>query len=475
MIMADLNNPVQRQVGEDRTDLRSLAEVLIRRRWIILAVALPVVAVALIGTLRSTQTFRARSTVMLEFSSPKDPEFGRRSVDYSMALSSAAELGMSTPVARRAAEALADSIPVLQREDPEWFSSVESVEDLTKIIHDGANSTHVGESNLLNLSVTHPSARFALMGAGALADAYIAFNIATKQNSPAVEYYTEQIAALQADVDSLVAIRSGLISDAGLLGMRADLGQAFQQIWMLENEYYRARTRREGLEAKLARLRVAVDSDPDFVPTVSNAQGASLNRLKGELDEQRVELAKLRQTYNEESQWIRRMKSRTEALMLDINRERENYIRGLEMDLAQARSVEQSYFDAYESQAATVEVYPEVQGRIVSIDMELEGLRELLLSLQMKRGEVRMAASSDLRVSDILLVEEAVLDVPIGRGRSILYLIISIVLAVAMGLVAAFFVESNDHRIYDSRRAEMYLDVPVLGSLPDAAGSKLQR
>ena len=35
-----------------------------------------------------------------------------------------------------------------------------------------------------------------------------------------------------------------------------------------------------------------------------------------------------------------------------------------------------------------------------------------------------------------------------------------------MGLVAAFFVESNDHRIYDRRRAELYLEVPVLGSLP---------
>jgi len=473
--MVEHGNAVQRRDGEDRTDIRSLAEVLIRRRWIILAVALPVIAVALIGTLRSTQTFRARSTVMLEFSSPKDPEFGRRSVDYTMALSSAAELGMSTPVARLAAEALADSIPVLQREVPEWFSMVSTVDELTQIVHDGANSTHVGESNLLNLSVTHPSARFAVMGAGALADAFIKFSIETKQNSPAVDYYTEQIETTQVVVDSLVTIRAGLISEAGLLGMRADLGQSFQQIWMLENEYFKARTRREGLQARITSLRGAIAQDSDFVPTVAHSQSASLNRLKGEYDSQSVELAELRQTYNEDSQWVQRMKSRMATLMDDIHRERENYIRTLEMEFSELRSVEDSYKEAYDKQASSVEVYPEVQGRLVSLDMEIDSLRKVLLSLQMKRGEVRMAASSDLRVSDILLVEEPVLDVPIGRGRSILYLIISAVLAVAMGLVAAFFVESNDHRIYDSRRAEMYLEVPVLGSLPDAAGSKSQR
>ncbi len=468
--MAELGHPVQQRPGEDRTDIRSLVEVLIRRRWIILTVALPVIVVAAIGTLRSTQTFRARSTIMLEFASPKDPQFGRRPVDYTMALSAAAELGMSAPVAKLAAEALADSIPVLRSELPEWFADVETVGDLAGIIQGGANSTHVGESNLLNLSMTHPSARFALMGAEALSDAFISFSVSTKQNSPAVEYYSEQIAATQSDVDSLMTIRARLIESAGIVGMRADLEQAYQQIWRLENEYFTARTKREGLESVLRELRAAIAADPDFVPAVAPSQSASLSRLKGEYDTQRVEMAELLQTYHEDSQWVQRLQRRSDALREDIRVERDRYVQSLAMELAEAQSVEDSYRSAYQQLAESVSDYPEVQGRLETLDMELDSMRELLLSLHMKRGEVRMSANSDLRVSDILLVEEPMLDVPIGRGRSILYLIISVVLSIAMGLVAAFFVESNDHRIYDSRRAEMYLEVPVLGSLPDASG-----
>lgn len=470
--MNELQNPGPQRGGEDRMDIRSLVEVLIRRRWIIVAVALPVIAVALIGTVRSTQTYRARATIMLEFSSPADPQFGRRSVDYTMALSSAAELGMSAPVARLAAEALADSLPVLREEAPEWFAGVRTVDDLAEVIHGGASSTHVGESNLLNLSVTHPNARFAMMGAGALAEAFIRFNIATKQNSPAVEYYTEQITTTQAEIDSLIGLRAGMISDAGLVGMRADLRQAFQQIWQLENEYFRARTKREGIEARITRLQAAIAADPDFVPTVTNTEAASLNRLKAEFDDQTVELAELRQTYREDSQWVRRARERLASLKADIAQERARYIESLQVGLAEARSIEASYRQAYQEQAGTVASYPTVQGKLETVEMEISSLRELLKSLYMKRGEVRMAANSDLRVSDILLVEQPVLDVPIGYGRKILYLIISVVLAIAMGLVAAFFVESNDHRIYDRRRAEIYLEVPVLGSLPDAAAGK---
>ena len=466
--MNDLNNPVQR-VGDDRMDMRSLVEVLIRRRWIILAVALPVIAVAVIGTLRSTQVFQARTTMMIEVIGPQDPSFYRPAPNYDMLLSSAAELAMSTAVSQMAAEALADSLPTLQREIPEWFADVETVADLQTIMHDGANSNHMGESNLLNLSYSHPSPRFALMGAGALADAFIRFNISTRRNSPAVGYYTEQIHKTQAEVDSLIALRTQILERTGLIGMQADLKVSFTQIRGLESEYFKARSRREGLEARIAAMESAIAEDPDFVPPVSVGQAASLNRLKGDIDTKLATLAELRQRYRDDSTWIEREMQQLETLREEMVRERSRYLESLRVELAEARSVEDSYLAAQRTQTDDLAAYPTVRGQIETLDMEIDSLRRLLDRLHLKRGEVRMAASSDLRISDVLLIEQPVLDVPVGRGRKILYLLISVVLAVAVGLVAAFFVESNDHRIYDRRRAEMYLEVPVLGSLPDTA------
>lgn len=464
----EVSSPLQRS-GEDRMDMRSLVEVLIRRRWIILLVALPVILVTVAGTMRSTQMFRARTTLMIEIGGPKNPVFYQRSVPLDMVLSSAAELGMSAPVAKLAAAALVDSLPAFKRDYPEWFGGVNTVDDLSRMLHEGANSTHVGESNLLNLSFSHPSEGFALIGAGALGNAFIEFNINTKKNSPAVEYYTEQIKRTQDEIDSLFTLRTDVLESSGFLGIQAVLKTSLHQVIGLESEYITARVKREGLETQFNGLKRAIELDPDFVPSVSNTKGASMNRLKADWDTKSAKIASLLQRYNEESVFVQREVQQLGLIEADMKTERARFIESLEIDLAVARGTEESYRQAHEQQAAALVDYPSIRGEIEVLDLQVDGMKRLLQSLQLKRGEVRMAADSDMRISDVVLIEAPVLDVPVGRGRKMLYLIISVVLAVAMGLVAAFFVESNDHRIYDRRRAELYLEVPVLGSLPDTA------
>ncbi len=454
---------------EDRMDIRSLVEVLIRRRWIILGVALPVIAVALLGTLRSTQMFLARSTLMIEMASPNAPAFHRTAPNYDMVLSSAAEMAMSAPVASMAGEALVDSIPMLQRELPEFFAGVENAADLAGILGGGVNCQHVGESNLLNLSFTHPNARFALIGSGAITAAFIDFNISTKRNSPAVEYYSEQIATTQAEMDALMALRIAALDSAGLIGLQADLRLSFQQIRGLESEYFTARSRREGLEVKIEGLYRAIDEDPDFIPMVSMNQSGSIYRLKGELDTRLAKIAEMKQSYRDDSSWVTRELEQVDEIRDELYRERQRYMSAMEIELDTQRQVERSIHDSYLAQAELIRGYPAIRGEIEALDLRIDGLKKLMDNLLHKRGEVRMSANSDVRISDVLVIENPVLDAPVGRGRKMLYLIISVVLAVAMGLVAAFFVESNDHRIYDRRRAELYLEVPVLGSLPDTS------
>lgn len=465
--MNQSQHPMQ-QVSHENVDMRSLVEVLIRRRWVILLVSVPVILVATLATLRSSQIFTARSTLMIEIGGPQNPRFSERR-DLNTVLSSAAELGASAPVARLAAESLADSIPSLQARYPQWFEGVESVEDLAGIIHDGVNSGHIGESNLLSLSFSHPAAGFALTGAGAVARAFIDFNISTKRNSPAVEYYTEQIMSAQAEIDSLYALRTAALDKAGVLGMAADLRMTVSQIRNLESEYFRARTARVGLEAEIDMLEQAIAADPEFLPPGLNRGTTSASRLKSALDESLARLAELRQRYAEDSVWVQRELTQVQALRIELLRERDQYMASLKVELGELKAVEASYEEAHQQQLAGIQSYPEMQANLESLDMQIGGLRDVLGSLQRKRGEVRMAADSDIRVTDAIIIEEPTLDTPVGKGRKILYLLVAVVLAVAIGLVVAFFVESNDHRIYDRRRAELYLEVPVLGSLPDTS------
>jgi uncharacterized protein involved in exopolysaccharide biosynthesis len=256
---------------------------------------------------------------------------------------------------------------------------------------------------------------------------------------------------------------------SGLTGLAVDARQSLEQIRNLENQYFQARSLREGLEARLRAFDRAIAADPNFVPTVGVNEATSLDRLKADLDTRVARLVTLRDSYQEDSIFIQRELQQIAAMQTELNLERERYLQTLRVRVAEARSIEQSYFAAQQGQARNLEVFPAVRGQIETLDLRIDGLRRLLQNQQQKLGEVRMAADSDLRISDVKLIEDPVLDVPIGRGRKILYLLIASFLAIALALVVAFFVESNDHRIYDRRRAELYLEVPVLGSLPDTS------
>jgi len=466
--MSQVNYPVQRGT-EDRMDLRSLIEVLIRRRWIILVVALPVILVATLATLRSAQMYLARGTMMIEIAGPQSPSFGRVYANQDLILSSAAEIAMSVPVASRAALALADSLPVFRERFPEQMGEVLTVTDLQHVLHGGVSTNHVGESNMINLSFTHSHPQFALIGARALADAFIEWNIESRRISPAVQYYAEQIENTQQELEALVAERTAVQEASGMAGLALDARQGIEQIRSLENQYFNARSRREGIEARLRALNAAIAADPDFVPTAGLGEANSLNRLKGELDTRLTRLATLRESYQDDSVWIQRELRQIEAIRQEINLERSRYVESLRIGLAEARSVEQSFLAAQQAQTQSLETFPSVRGQVETLDLRIDGLRRLLQNLQHKHGEVRMAADSDGRISDVKMIEDPVLDVPVGRGRKILYLLIASFLSVSLALVVAFFVESNDHRIYDRRRAELYLEVPVLGSLPDTS------
>jgi hypothetical protein len=126
---------------------------------------------------------------MVEARQPEKPYFSQRTVNDDVVMSTAAQIGMSIPVAQIAATLLADSIPVLRKEDP-LLVDLESGDELVGHLVDSVDCGQVGESNVLNLTFTHPSARFALAAVTALSEGFVQFNIERQQNPRAVSYYT---------------------------------------------------------------------------------------------------------------------------------------------------------------------------------------------------------------------------------------------------------------------------------------------
>ncbi len=448
---------------------RELLAFVIRRRWIILSVALPIIVIATIGTLRSADVVTAGARVMVMARQPESPTFDTPNVDYTVLMSSAAQMAMSIPVAEKAASALDDSIAHLASIH-ETLSGVNDRDQLRDALLGGVDCSQVGESNILNIAFRHPSPRFALMAVDALTQAYIDFNVETQQNVQALGYYDEQISAVEAEIDSLMQKRAVFREQAGYSALAANAQAGITQIFSLEQDLVRARSRREGLQAKLDGLLAAVAADPDYVPSFKSGESAILIGLKNRYEDMQAKLEDLRIQFTDESEWVSRQRQLIAEARIAFQQERNNYIEDVRIDLAEARKEETAFQAAVEGQKAAITGYPALEARVEALDMRVLTQRELLKNLQLKRGEVRMKAMSDARISSIVLLNKPAIDTVVAGSKKMLYLSLASVFAVVLGFISALFVENQDHRLYDRRRAELILEVPVLGAVSDAPG-----
>ncbi len=453
-----------------QTGPRELLAVMIRRRWIILGVALPIVLIAAIGTMRSSDVVTAGARVMIMSRQPESPSFDNAVVDYTMLMSSAAQMAMSIPVAEKAAQSLQDSLAGLA-DMHNSLAHVDDLDGLCDVLLGGVDCSQVGESNVLNLAFRHPSPRFALMAIGAITTAYMEFNVETQQNRQALDYYDEQIASVEAEIDSLMNRRAAFRDQGGYSGLAVNAQAGITQIFNLEQDLVRARSRRDGLQAKLDGLLAAVAADPDYVPSFKVGESSILTGLKNRYEDMRAKLEELRVQYTDDSEWVMRQRVLINEAREAFRRERDSYIQGVRIELSEAINAESAFQLAMDRQKSAVVNYPKVEAKVEALDMRVSTQRDLLKSMQLKRGEVRLKALSDQRISSVVLLNEPDIESTVARGKKMLYLSLASVFAVVLGFLSALFIENQDHRLYDRRRAEQILEVPVLGAVSEVRDS----
>ena len=447
------------QQGEVQFDLKRFISIIIRRKLLILAISLPIIFVVSLGTMKTSSSVTAGTLIMVETRQPENPVFSQRVINDDVVMSTAAQIGMSIPVAQKAAVSLADSIAVFREEDP-LLADLQGGDDLVGRLVESVDCGPVGESNVLNLTFTHPSARFALAAVTALSAGFVQFNIERQQNPSAVSYYTDQINSVQASVDSLMILKSEVLTGAGLVSLTNSAQSTVLHIRTMQQEYFRSRSVRRGIEGRLDKLQDIIALDPDYIPSDER-----FNQLKGTRETLEAELSKLRIKYKDDSVWVQRQEELIADARESLHAELRSYISELQIELADVAAKEESLGDSVDMQVKTLEAYPQVLQKIESFDLQINSRKDLLESLELKRGEVRLKAGSDLRISSLVQLNKPTINSRIGGSKKFLYIGVAIIFSLVLGLIVAIFVDNQDHRIYDRRQAAQMLDVPVLGAL----------
>lgn len=446
---------------------REIVFILFRRRWIILAVSLPII-VAVGGNLLSrTRTFTAASRVLVELMNVDQPRWNitGRNVDYDREMSTFLNIAMSISVAERAALALADSLPIVRQMDPK-LAMLEEGAGFKDFLLGGLDVNVVGESNILEFRHTAENPRIALMAVGALRDAFINYENFSRRNRGAVEYYAEQVAALRSQIDSLLSVRGEILGRTGYTSLEDEMRYSTGAVAEAENLLRKAQVDRQQLEAEYSILVSYLDKDPREFPAGQDESRAStlvgFRDLVGKLEN---ELNSILSVHTEESIPARQQREILNTALKRLHDEQVAYTQSMHLSLMSARQREGTLRAQVEALRAGNRNLPDTYHRVSLLDTDIKSLRDLLDDMQGKWGEVRMSEMADGRVSKVVVLTEPELVTVLAGGKTMVYLVMVIIVALALGIVGAFVQESLDHRIYAPHDVEENLKLPVFASV----------
>jgi capsular polysaccharide biosynthesis protein len=430
-----------------------------------LGIALPIIGFGAYGTWNTVDSFTAETQVLIQGRSVEDPSFRSLSVDYDILMNTASQIVQSIPVATLTADIIFDDVQSLIKEEGLLFE-INTKEELRDHILGNVGSGSVGESNILSLSFADVNPRMALLVVAGLEKAFMEYWIEGRRNSSALEYYSEQIEIVQDEIDGLMGDRANIIVEGGINAIPANNSAGIHQMRQMEYSFFIARSTRMEVEGQLIETNRRIRENPDDMPTLA---GASLNEGMRttffDWQKSRIELAKLRTSYQDSSVQVQQQMdyvSVVRGLYIDA---RNNLVKDLEVSLSIAKAKEASLQDALDQYKEGLSVFPTLEKDISSFDIRINTQRDLLEALIMKRGEVRLKAESDQRISNITLLNEPTIKYGVSGGKKMMYLIMTVVFALILGVVVALLTDAQDHRIFDRRQAEIKLEVPVLGAI----------
>ncbi len=447
--------------------LRSIVTVLYRRRFVILAIALPLIAIGGMNLFGQAGSYTASARVVVDLARVDLPKWNvnGRNVDYNRDLNTLINSAMSMSVAQSASEVLQDSIPTIKSLNENLFYLHEPGA-LAEFLLDGFDVSVLGESAILDFRFTSSKPRISLMAVEAMRSAFLSFQVHSQKNNQAAEYYDEQLAVVRASMDSLLTDRGNTMIEAGYSSMNDELRYDSGRLANVEADLLKAEVARRTHESQFRMLTEYLQDDPrDFPMGSAENRSSTLIFWMNTVARHDDELNKILSVYTENSgPAIRQLDLITESVKNLANEERK-YVRSMELTLISLREKEATLRDQVTAVRTKNSRANSVYRKVSLIDSELRSLTILHESIQTKVGEVRLAQFADERVSNTSVLSEPSIVSVLTGGTTIVYFVALVLISLALGVICGFVFENLDHRVYSPMDVEENLKLPVFASV----------
>jgi succinoglycan biosynthesis transport protein ExoP len=480
---------------EDRINLLDYWRVIVKRRWIILALVCVVLAVTAIATWKATPVYRAtiqlqidpEQSNLLPFSDMGDMGRGyAQSLEY---LQTQFKVMESRNLAERVIRALhLESNPSFTGEETgaksrtvQWFRSLWSNSDenenlspeeilnrkmdrLVRMFHDSLETSPIRNTRLVNATFDSPDPALAADVVNELANQYILLNFETKANSikDASEFLQNQVAELKFKVEQAEEdlVTFGRVHDIYEISDKENV--ILQTLSDLNTALTAARAERIQEESAWKTVRQA---EPGVFP--SSLRSGIIDDLEKKIADLKVQQAKLSASFRPGWPALDQVTGQIAQAESQLEAARAGALKNVETEYRTALEKEQMLNDALSKQKAQASSFSQNSIQYNILKREADTQKQLYEGLLQRMNEA--GVSESLKSSNIHIIDKASPPVHPSRPDKKKNMALALAVGLLLALGLAFFVERLDSSVKTPDDVERYIHLPSLGLIPSAA------
>ncbi|HTY76871.1 MAG TPA: GumC family protein [Candidatus Bathyarchaeia archaeon] len=443
--------------------LKEHLRLLLKHRWLILAVFVTVAVTGSLWTLVQTPIYQAAATVQIEPELPKVLNMqevtstAQGSLEY---YRTQYALMTSRPVLQNAIDALT------RERDTAALAALGAGTD-PRVKQAGVVAVEpVRNTQLVLVTFQHPDPALAAKVATTVAQAYVKYNLDAKLKGTrdALAWLNEQMTGLRSKVEESSTALQNYRVKAGILGIQEQRTLTAQKAQEVNRAHLDAQAQRLSLEGKLTALN-RIAREQESTESLSTAVDDPLIRkLKTELAELQVQRSKLLQTYKERHPEVLKIDAQIQQLTQRLEAEIGKALRSLETEYRVAKAREDSLLSAVNRLRAEGQSLNEKEIQYGALQREQESNQQLYEAVLKRVKETGVQGGLDSNNARVV-ENAAVPTVPI-RPRKKLGLLLSLVAGLALGLGVAVALEYLDTSVKSPDDIERVLGLPVIAIVP---------
>lgn len=468
-------------------NIRDHLEILLKRKWVVIAVFALVVGAAALWTIRLPRIYRASATLEINPNAPRYlgsgvQEIADSGTTYYWQTKEFFETQYQILRSRAVAQRVVDKLG-LDRDlaflglekvsDPEQREELLARADPAAMLQRMIRVDPVKDSRIVQLSIEDTDRQRATRLVNALSEAFIEQNLDRRLDTTraASLWLADQLDDLKIKLENSELRLHHFKRENDILTASFEDRQsiASQRILTLNDALTKARTRRAELEARMstiADVRRRVEAgDVEALETIQTvAQSSMIANLKLRLLQLEEERAEVEGRYLEKHPKRVGVQERLEEARTSTRREMEKIVRAVEIEHREAVDYERSLVGLIESAKREAFEINKREIDYVKFKRETENNQRLYDLVLQRLKEADLSAL--LRANNVRVLDAALQPNRPVKPNVRVILMLALVLGALAGVACALLLEQLDNTVKTQDDVEKFLALPFLGIVP---------